>query len=196
MTIPFLDLQMINLRHKEAFLEIMERVLESGWFILGKEVESFEEEYAAYCGVKHCVGVASGLDALTLILKAYKVMGEFKDGDEVIVPANTYIATILAVSHAGLVPVPVEPDPATFNIDPNRIEEAITTRTRAIMPVHLYGQLADMAAVNDIAARHGLKVIEDAAQAHGAACEAGKAGALGQVAGFSFYPGKKPWRSG
>lgn len=190
MEIPFLDLRAINLGHKDALQKAFDRVLESGWFILGKEVEAFEEEFSTYCGVKHCVGVANGLDALTLILEAYKILGEIKEGDEVIVPANTYIATILAVSHARLKPVLVEPDIRTYNIDPNRIEEAITQRTRVIMPVHLYGRLADMVFINEIAGRHGLKVIEDAAQAHGAVCEIGKAGALGDAAGFSFYPGK------
>lgn len=178
------------MRHRDAFLKIAERVLESGWFILGTEVRAFEEEFATYCGTRHCIGVANGLDALTLILEAYKALGVFREGDEVIVPANTFIATILAVSHARLKSAPVEPDPNIFNIDPNRIEAAITPRTRAIIPVYLYGQLANMTAITEIACRHDLKVIEDAAQAHGAVSNQGRAGALGDAAGFSFYPGK------
>ena len=162
------------------------RVMESGWYILGEEVDSFEKDFSAFCQTKHCMGVANGLDALHLILRAYGI-GE---GDEVIVPSNTYIATWLAVSYAGARPVPVEPDPATFNIDSARIESAITPRTRAILAVHLYGQTVDMDAVLAIARRHHLKVIEDSAQAHGAAYKQKQAGALGDAAGWSFYPGK------
>ena len=162
------------------------RVMESGWYILGEEVDSFEKDFSAFCQTKHCMGVANGLDALHLILRAYGI-GE---GDEVIVPSNTYIATWLAVSYAGARPVPVEPDPATFNIDSARIESAITPRTRAILVVHLYGQTVDMDAVLAIARRHNLKVIEDSAQAHGAAYKQKQAGALGDAAGWSFYPGK------
>src|SRR5829696_2121239 len=138
--------------------------MQSGWYILGDEVEAFESEFAAYCGVKHCIGVGNGLEALHLILRAY----EIGDGDEVIVPSNTYIATWLAVSYAGARPVPVEPAPSTYNIDPDRIEASITERTKAIIPVHLYGQPCEMDAISRIASQHGLKVIEDAAQAHGA----------------------------
>ena len=162
------------------------RVMESGWYILGEEVDSFEKDFSAFCQTKHCMGVANGLDALHLILRAYGI-GE---GDEVIVPSNTYIATWLAVSYVGARPIPIEPDPATFNIDSARIESAITPRTRAILAVHLYGQTVDMDAVLAIARRHHLKVIEDSAQAHGAAYKQKQAGALGDAAGWSFYPGK------
>jgi dTDP-4-amino-4,6-dideoxygalactose transaminase len=188
--IPFLDLKSINLRHKTELEAAFRRVLESGQYILGKEVEAFEQEFAAYCGMRHCVGVASGLDALTLILSGYKILGIMQEGDEVIVPANTYIATILAISHNRLTPVLVEPDIRTYNIDPARIEEKITSKTRAILPVHLYGQMADMAPILDIASRCKLKVIEDAAQAQGAIYQGKRAGSLGDAAGFSFYPGK------
>lgn len=160
--------------------------MDSGWYVLGREVQAFEEEFAAYCGAKYCVGVANGLDALHLILRAMEIGA----GDEVIVPANTYIATWLAVSYAGAQPVPVEPDERTYNIDPARIEAAITPRTKAILAVHLYGQTADMEPIKEIAVRHGLKVIEDAAQAHGARYKGFRAGNLGDAAGFSFYPSK------
>ncbi len=184
--IPFLDVKAAYAELRDELDAAYRRVMDSGWYILGEEVEAFEREFAAYCGVKHCIGVANGLDALHLILRAAGI-GE---GDEVIVPSNTYIATWLAVTQAGARPVPVEPDERTCNLDPNRIEAAITPRTRAIMPVHLYGQPAEMAAINDVARAHGLLVFEDAAQAHGG-CERGRrAGALGDAAGFSFYPGK------
>ena len=162
------------------------RVLESGWYILGPEVEAFEAEWAAYCDAKHAVGLANGLDALTLALRALDI----GPGDEVIVPSNTYIATWLAVSGVGATPVPVEPDEATHNIDPARIEAAITSRTRALLPVHLYGQPADMDPILDIAKRHGLRVIEDAAQAHGARYKGKRIGAHGDIVCWSFYPGK------
>lgn len=186
MNIPFIDLKSAYLEIKEELDAAYHRVMESGWYILGQEVEAFEHEYAAYCGVKHCIGVGNGLDALHLILRAM----EIGPGDEVLVPANTYIATWLAISYAGATPVPVEPDEKTYNIDPNRIEEAITSRTRAILPVHLYGQPADMDPIIAIANRHGLKVIEDAAQAHGARYKGRRIGGLGDASGFSFYPGK------
>jgi dTDP-4-amino-4,6-dideoxygalactose transaminase len=186
MKVPFLDLKASYAELRGELDAACRRVMESGWFILGEEVHAFEEEFAAYCGARHCVGVGNGLDALHLILRALKI-GE---GDEVIVPANTYIATWLAVTYAGATPVPVEPDGRTFNLDPSRLEEAITPRTRAVMPVHLYGQCADMDAVNEVASRYGLKVIEDAAQAQGARYKGRRAGALGDAAGFSFYPGK------
>jgi dTDP-4-amino-4,6-dideoxygalactose transaminase len=190
MTVPFLDYRLTNQAHFDEYLGAVRRVLESGWYVLGKEVEAFEKEYAAWCGSPLCVGVANGLDALILIFEGYKALGVMKDGDEVIVPANTYIASILAVSRAGLIPVPVEPNSNTFNIDPDCIEEAITSRTRAILPVHLYGQCTDMEPIMTIAGRHRLKVIEDSAQAHGATYHGRKAGALGHAAGHSFYPGK------
>lgn len=186
MNIPFLDLKAPHEELREELHAAFTRVLDSGWYIQGEELAKFEQEFAAYCGAQHCIGVANGLDALHLILRAYGI----GPGDEVIVPSNTFIATWLAVSHAGARPVPAEPDDANFNIDPARIEQAITSRTRAIIPVHLYGQPADMDAINDIAARHGLKVIEDAAQAHGARYKGRRTGALGDAAGFSFYPGK------
>lgn len=186
MKVPFLDLKASYLELKEELDAAYERVLESGRYVLGREVQEFEEEFAAYCGAGHCVGVANGLDALHLILRACGI-GE---GDEVIVPSNTYIATWLAVSYAGARPVPVEPDESTCNIDPGLVEAAITPRTRAIIPVHLYGQPADMDPVCEIAGRHGLKVVEDAAQAHGARYKGRRAGSLGDAAGFSFYPGK------
>jgi dTDP-4-amino-4,6-dideoxygalactose transaminase len=186
MKVPFLDLKAPYAELKDEFDAACRRVMESGGFILGAEVESFEKEFAAFCGATHCIGVANGLDALHLILRAM----EIGTGDEVIVPSNTYIATWLAVSHAGATPVPVEPDERTCNLDPARVEEAITTRTRAIMPVHLYGQPADMNAIKEVADRYGLRVIEDAAQAQGARYRGTCAGGIGDAAGFSFYPGK------
>ncbi|MBF0097947.1 MAG: DegT/DnrJ/EryC1/StrS family aminotransferase [Magnetococcales bacterium] len=186
MNIPFLDLRSINLVHEAALKEAFHRVLYSGWYILGREVASFEQEFAAYCQTDYAIGVSNGLDALHLILSAWGI----GDGDEVIVPSNTYIATWLAVTHAGATPVPVEPDDATCNLDPGRIEAAITARTRAIMVVHLYGQPADVSTIMTIADKHGLKVIEDAAQAHGALQGGRRVGGLGHAAGFSFYPGK------
>lgn len=186
MIIPFLDLKASYLELKDELDAAYRRVMESGWFILGSEVEAFEAEFAAYCGVRHCVGVGNGLDALHLILRAMNI----GPGDEVIVPSNTYIATWLAVSYAGATPVPIEPDLSTYNLDPARLEKAITSRTKAIMPVHLYGLPADMDSINEVAVKYGLKVIEDAAQAHGARYKGARAGSLGDAAGFSFYPGK------
>lgn len=184
--IPFLDLKRLNGAHDGAIRAAIARVIDSGWYVLGEEVAAFEREFAAYCGARHCIGVADGLDALHLILRAYGI----GPGDEVIVPSNTFIATWLAVSQAGATPVPVEPDPRTHNMDPARVEAAVTPRTKALMPVHLYGQPADMAPLLDIARRHRLKVVEDAAQAHGARYRGQRAGSLGDAAGFSFYPGK------
>jgi dTDP-4-amino-4,6-dideoxygalactose transaminase len=186
MPIPFLDLKAINQRHEAGFKQAFARVLESGWYILGQEVKQFESQFATYCTADHAIGVSNGLDALHLILQAYGI----GPGDEVIVPSNTYIATWLAVTQTGAKPVPVEPVEATYNLDPALIEAAITPRTRAIMPVHLYGQPADMDPIMAIARRHGLKVIEDAAQAHGALYKGRRVGTLGDAAGFSFYPGK------
>jgi len=186
MTIPFLDL---GAAYRELKVEIdaaIARVLDSGWYILGPEVEAFEAEWAAYCGAAHAVGLANGLDALILALRAL----EIGPGDEVILPSNTYIATWLAVSGVGATPVPVEPDPATHTIDPARIEAAITPRTRALLPVHLYGQPADIDPILDIARRHGLRVVEDAAQAHGACYRGRRIGAHGDLVCWSFYPGK------
>lgn len=184
--IPFSDLKPYYAELRAELDAVYRRVMESGWYILGPEVEAFEKQFAAYCGVAHCCGVANGLDALTLILKAL----EIGPGDEVLVPSNTYIATWLAVSQVGARPVPVEPDPDTFNIDPDRLVPAITSRTRAVIAVHLYGRTADMDPINAVADRFGLNVIEDAAQAQGAIYKGRRTGSLGHAAGFSFYPGK------
>ena len=186
MKVPFLSLRDAYLELRPEIDAAFRRVMDSGWYVLGREVEAFEREFAAYCGARYCVGVGNGLDALHLILRAWDI----GSGDEVIVPANTYIATWLAVSYAGARPVPVEPDPQTCNLDPLRVEAAISPRTKAILPVHLYGLAADMAPIMEIAGRHGLKVIEDAAQAHGALSGGKRTGSLGHAAGFSFYPGK------
>ncbi|MCC6303309.1 MAG: DegT/DnrJ/EryC1/StrS family aminotransferase [Gammaproteobacteria bacterium] len=184
--IPFLDLKAAHAELRDELRSAFERVLDSGRYILGGEVERFEEEFAEYCAARYCVGVGNGLDALHLILRAYGIGA----GDEVIVPSNTYIATWLAVSHAGATPVAVEPDERTYNLDPRRVEAAITERTKAVIAVHLYGQPADMDAIRAIAARHRVKVIEDAAQAHGARYKGRRTGSLADAAGFSFYPGK------
>lgn len=186
MKVPFLDLSKVYAELKDELDDAYHRVMESGWYILGKEVDAFEQEFAQYCEAKYCIGVGNGLEALHLILLGYGI----GSADEVIVPANTYIATWLAVSYTGAKPVPVEPDSATYNIDPKKIEQAITDRTKAIIAVHLYGQPADMDAIKNIAKRHNLVVIEDAAQAQGACYKGRKAGGLGHAAGFSFYPGK------
>ena len=186
MNIPFLDLKSPYIELKEELDAAYHRVMESGWYILGREVEAFEEEFASYCEVEYCIGVGNGLEALHLILRAMGI----GPGDEVIVPANTYIATWLAVSYCGATVVPVEPDEQTYNIDPALIEPAITENTKAILPVHLYGQPADMDPINAIAKKYNLKVIEDAAQAHGAKYKGRRVGGLGDAAGFSFYPGK------
>lgn len=184
--IPFLNLKGPYLELKEKVDEAVARVLASGWYIGGSEVEQFESDYASYCGVRYCIGVANGLDALHLGLRALGVGA----GDEVIVPSNTYIATWLAISHCGATPVPVEPDERTYNIDPARIEQAITDKTRVILPVHLYGQPADLDPILTIARRHGLFVLEDAAQAHGARYKERRIGAHGDAVAWSFYPGK------
>ncbi|NTU72610.1 DegT/DnrJ/EryC1/StrS family aminotransferase [Candidatus Roizmanbacteria bacterium] len=186
MKVPFCDLKSPYLELKDELDAAYHRVMESGRYILGKEVEVFESEFASYCETNYCVGVANGLDALHLIIRAFGI----GQGDEVIVPSNTFIATWLAVSHAGATPIPVEPDEHTYNIDSKRIESAITHRTKAIIVVHLYGQPADVDAVNEIAKKHKIKVIEDAAQAHGARYKGRRVGTLGDAAGFSFYPGK------
>ncbi|MBV4553016.1 DegT/DnrJ/EryC1/StrS family aminotransferase [Pseudomonas sp. SWRI102] len=190
MKVNFLDLKRINASISEELVQACARVVDSGWYINGAELAKFEREFADYCGVKYCIGVANGLDALTLTLRAWKVLGKLKSGDEVIVPANTYIATILAITENDLVPILVEPDNRTFNIAIDRISEAITKKTRAIIPVHLYGQLADMPEIARLAEAYGLLVLEDSAQAHGAHYQGKKAGAWGDASGFSFYPGK------
>lgn len=186
MNVPFLDLKASHRELKEELDAAYRRVMESGRYILGEEVETFEREFALYCGARYCVGVGNGLDALSLILRANGI----ESGDEVIVPAHTFIATWLAVSYAGATPVPVEPDQQTYNIAPGLIEAAITPRTKAVIVAHLYGQPADMDAINAVAQVHGLTVIEDAAQAHGAQYKGRRVGSLGHAAGFSFYPGK------
>ena len=188
--IPFLDYKAVNAPYFEEIEAAMSRVLRSGWYVLGPEVEGFEAEYAAYCGTPHCIGVSSGLDALILILRAWKELGKLQEGDEVIVPANTYIASILAITENRLVPVLVEPDEATYNLDPIKIEAAITSKTRVIMAVHLYGQCADMDPINKIAQQHGILVMEDAAQSQGAIYKGRKSGSLSAAAAHSFYPGK------
>lgn len=188
--IDFLSLKSANSQYRQELIDACVRVIDSGWYISGNELAKFEQEFAAFCGTRHCVGVANGLDALTLSLRAWKELGQLKNGDEVIVPANTYIASVLAISANGLVPVLVEPDEASFNLSPSNARSAIGARTRAILPVHLYGQLADMPAIMALAKEHGLLVLEDAAQAHGAAIDNKRAGSWGDVAGFSFYPGK------
>ncbi len=184
--IKFLDLKKINERFRKEMDEATKRVLDSGWYLLGKEDEAFEKAFAEYCGVKHAIGCANGLDALELIIKAMGI----GPGDEIIAPANTYIASLIAISANGATPVLVEPKLETYLIDPDRIEEAITPKTKAIMVVHLYGHTCEMDKINAIAKKHGLKVIEDSAQAHGAYFGDKRAGNLGDAAGFSFYPGK------
>jgi dTDP-4-amino-4,6-dideoxygalactose transaminase len=188
--IHFLSLKKINQPFEIAFQDKMKQFLEVGWYILGNEAKQFETNFATYCGTKHCIGVGNGLDALVLIFKAYIHLGKLQKGDEVIVPANSYIASILAVLQADLVPILVEPKTETFNINPNEIEDKITSKTKAILPVHLYGQLCEMKTINEIAKKHNLLVVEDAAQAHGAEWNGIKAGNFGDAAGFSFYPGK------
>jgi len=184
--IPFMDLHQINAPHQERIQRAVGRVIDSGWYILGNELKEFEANFAHYCGVRHCVGVANGLDALTLILKAY----DFPPGSEVIVPANTFIASMLAITNAGLIPIPVEPDPNTYLVTAQSIRAAVSPRTRAVLVVHLYGKCCPMESINQLARQYGLRVIEDAAQAHGATYESRRAGSLGDAAGFSFYPSK------
>lgn len=186
MDVPFLDVKASYAGLKDEIDAAYLRVMESGWFILGEEVEYFEKEFAAFCGVNHCIGVGNGLDALNLVLRVWNI----GDGDEVIVPANTFIATWLAVTGTGAKPIPVEPDLLSYNLDPVKIEAAITSRTKAIIPVHLYGQPAEMKPIMEVARKHGLRVLEDAAQAHGAVYQGKKAGSIGDAAAFSFYPGK------
>lgn len=186
MAIPFLDLKSSYLDLQNEIDDAIKRVLNSGWYILGDEVDAFEKEYADYCKAKYCVTVANGLDALHLALLALGVA----PGDEVIVPSNTYIATWLAISQIGAIPIPVEPDEATYNINPDLIEAAITSKTKVILPVHLYGQAANIGRILEIAKKHGLKVLEDAAQAHGSKYKGEVIGGHGDVVAWSFYPGK------
>jgi dTDP-4-amino-4,6-dideoxygalactose transaminase len=188
--IKFLDLKKINAPYETAFQQKLKSVLEEGWYILGNEVKIFENNFANYCGAKQCIGVGNGFDALVLIFKGYIQLGKLQKGDEVIVPANTYIASILAVLEADLIPVLVEPKLETYNINPDLIQEKISSKTKAILAVHLYGQLAEMKKINAIATENNLIVVEDAAQAHGAISDFRKSGNLSNAAAFSFYPGK------
>ena len=188
--IPFLDLKTINAQHRADLIDAATRVIDSGWYIRGAELSAFESEFASYCGTSHCIGVANGLDALTLTLRAWKELGKLKEGDEVIVPANTYIASILAITENRLTPVLVEPDEQTYNLCSANTAAAITPRTKAILAVHLYGQLAPMPEIMALADQNGLLVLEDSAQAHGASIDGKKAGSWGHASGFSFYPGK------
>ena len=188
--ISFLDLKNINQQYRQQLIEACTRVIDSGWYIGGTELEQFEQNFAKYCGTQYAIGVANGLDALILTLRAWKELGKLQDGDEVIVPSNTYIASILAISANQLKPVLVEPNPNTFNLDPAKIEAALTEKTKVILPVHLYGQLAEMPEIMQIAKQHNLLVLEDSAQSHGAQIQGKKAGNWGDASGFSFYPGK------
>ena len=188
--INFLDLSAINKQYQQELKDACARVIDSGWYIMGDELRQFENEFSAYCGTKHAIGVANGLDALILVLRAWKELGKLKAGDEVIVQANTYIASVLAITENDLVPVLVEPNIDTYNLDPELVKSAITPRTKAILPVHLYGQLSPMPELMAIAKEYGLLVLEDCAQAHGAEIRGTRAGNWGDAAGFSFYPGK------
>ncbi|MGI2209573.1 DegT/DnrJ/EryC1/StrS family aminotransferase [Shewanella baltica] len=188
--VSFLNLKSINNQYRQELVNAATRVIESGWYILGNELESFEKNFSSFCGVKYAVGVANGLDALTLILNAWKKMGLLNEGDEVLVQANTYIASILAITANGLKPVLVEPDEFSFNLCPEKLRKAVTEKTRVILPVHLYGQISPMQDIMEIANEFNLLVLEDCAQAHGATIAGKKAGNWGHAAAFSFYPGK------
>lgn len=188
--VSFLDLKEVNKVFAEELKQACSRVIDSGWYIGGHELAAFEGQFARYCGTEYCIGVANGLDALILTLRAWKILGKIKEGDEVIVPANTYIASILAITENRLVPVLVEPDEHSYNLSLNGLKAAITPKTRVILPVHLYGNLCEMPEIMAIARQHNLLVLEDSAQAHGASIQGRKAGNWGQASGFSFYPGK------
>jgi dTDP-4-amino-4,6-dideoxygalactose transaminase len=188
--IKFLDLEAINSQYSEDLKQACSDVIDSGWYIKGKSVEKFEQEFADFCGTKYCVGVANGLDALTLTLRAWKELGKLSNGDEVIVQANTYIASVLAITENNLVPIFVEPDPYTFNLEPKGIIKAITSKTKVILPVHLYGQISPMDDILAIAKKYDLLILEDCAQSHGAKLNGKKCGGWGDAAAFSFYPGK------
>lgn len=188
--IPFLDLQAINQQYADELLAAASRVISSGWYIQGDELKKFEKNFSNYCGVKHCIGVANGLDALTLTMRAWKILGKLKDGDEVLVPANTYIASVLAIQENNLKPILIEPDEGSFNLSVEGVRRAVNSRTRVILPVHLYGRLAEMDQLLAVAKEHGLLVLEDSAQAHGASLQERKAGNWGDASAFSFYPGK------
>jgi dTDP-4-amino-4,6-dideoxygalactose transaminase len=188
--VPFLDLGRVNAQFRNDLVDAIAGVVDSGWYIQGERVKTFEHAFAEFCGVKHCIGVANGLDALILTLRAWKELGKIKEGDEVIVPANTYIASVLAITENKLIPVLVEPDEHTYNLCPKNVEAAITEKTKVIIPVHLYGQLSAMPELMSIAERYNLLVLEDSAQAHGASLNGRRAGNWGDASGFSFYPGK------
>jgi dTDP-4-amino-4,6-dideoxygalactose transaminase len=188
--IPFLDLKKINAQYREELIEACTLVIDSGWYVQGTKCTAFEKEFASYCGSKYAIGVANGLDALSLIIRAYKELNIFKDNDEIIVPSNTYIASILAISENNLTPILVEPNIETYNIDVEKIEASITPKTKAIMVVHLYGQAVEMKSVLELAKKYNLKIIEDSAQAHGAYDGEKRVGNIGDASGFSFYPGK------
>lgn len=190
MKIPFLDLKSINKQYRKEIIESIADVIDTGWYIQGQQVDNFEKEFANFCGAKFCVGVGNGLDALTLVLRAWKLMGKITDGDEVIVPANTYIASILAITETNLVPVLIEPNYDTYNIDAEKIESAISSKTKVILPVHLYGRLCDIENIKKIAKENNLLVLEDSAQSHGAEINNVRSGAWGDASAFSFYPGK------
>ena len=190
MDVPFLSLKDITEKHGKELSSAVQRVVNSGWYLQGKENERFEKNYAEFIGTKYCIGVANGLDALILMLRAYIEKGDFKEGDEIIVPANTYIATILAISENGLKPVLVEPDIKTYQIDENKIEAAITEKTKGIMIVHLYGRCAYTEKIGELCKKYNLKLFEDNAQAHGCKCNGRRTGSLGNAAAHSFYPGK------
>ena len=190
MKVPFLSLKDVTAMHGEEIQAAVKRVIDSGWYLQGKENEAFECNYADYIGTKYCIGCANGLDALIWIYRAYIELGVMQPGDEVIVPANTYIASILAITENGLTPVLIEPNPDTLEIDDNRIEAAITSRTKSILIVHLYGRLAMTEKIADLCKKYDLKLVEDNAQAHGCKYNGKRTGSLGDGAGHSFYPGK------
>lgn len=188
--VPFLSLKDVNDIYQPELNNVIRDVAESGWYLLGEKTKSFEADFSTFCQVDHCIGVANGLDALTLIFRAYKELGFMKDGDEVIVPANTYIASVLSISANNLVPVLVEPSIDSYTLDPDKVKNKITPKTKAILVVHLYGQVAEMDALKEIAGSHQLKIVEDSAQSHGAKYKGEPCGGLGDASGFSFYPGK------
>lgn len=190
MKVDFLNLKKVNQQYRDELLLACQSVVDSGWYIQGKHLSDFESAFASYCGSNHCIGVGNGLDALRLTLLAWKEQGHVADGDEVIVQANTYIASVLAISDAGLKPVLVDPEPATFNLNPSGLEKYLSARTRVILPVHLYGLLSPMSALQSFACKHNLLILEDCAQAHGAALNSKRAGSWGKAGAFSFYPGK------
>lgn len=188
--VSFLSLKDINGRYASELVDAASRVINSGWYLNGQELATFEAEFAEYCSATHCVGVANGLDALTLTLKAWVELGRIAPGDDVLVPANTYIASLLAITASGLRPILVDPDPVTFNITAEGLQSALSSRTKVVMPVHLYGRACPMQSINQLANEHGLLVLEDSAQAHGSQSDVGTVGGVSDASGFSFYPGK------